>query len=55
MYTLQDIKDRYYSDLANGDTERRSLEQYIREEYTPCYDEKLNFLGYESLHNCYII
>lgn len=46
MYTLQNIKDRYYLDLALGNTERRPLEQYLREEYVPCYDEQFNFLGY---------
>jgi len=48
MYTLQNIKDAYYCDLANNDTERRSLDAYVREEYTPVYDEKLDFLGWEK-------
>jgi len=48
MYTLQQIKDQYYYELATGQTERRGLEQYIREEYIPCYDEDLNFLGYDK-------
>lgn len=48
MYTLQNIKDQYYADLANGDIERRSLEEYIREEYIPCYDDELNFMGWDK-------
>lgn len=49
MYTLQDIKDQYYHELATGQTERRGLEQYVREEFIPCYDEDLNFMGYERI------
>lgn len=50
MYTLQQIKDSYYVELALGDSERRSLEQYIKDEYVQCYDDEMNFLGYEKEH-----
>ena len=49
MYTLQNIKDTYYAELASGETERRPLEQYIREQFIPCYDDELNFLGYDRV------
>lgn len=48
MYTLQQIKDIYYYELATGQTERRGLEQYIKEEFIPCYDDELNFMGYDK-------
>jgi len=47
MYTLQDIKNAYYLELANGETDRMSLDDYIRENYIPCYDAELNFEGYD--------
>lgn len=47
MYTLQQIKDTYYYELSISDTERRGLDQYIREEYVPVYDAELNFIGWE--------
>lgn len=46
MYTLENIKDMYYTDLTNGLIEL-GFEQYFRENYIPCYDENVNFIGYE--------
>lgn len=48
MYTLQNIKDEYYYELAHGYTVRISLEDYIKEYYVQCYDEELNFIGYDK-------
>lgn len=48
LLTLQNIKDQYYADLALGDTERRGLEEYLRDEYTQVYDSNLQFMGYEK-------
>ncbi len=47
MYTLQDIKDMYYSDLANDLIGRMSLDLYIKEYFVQVYDEHLTFKGYE--------
>ncbi len=47
MDTLQNVKDKYYEDLANLNVLRMGLDKYIREYYVPCYDGDLNFLGYE--------
>jgi hypothetical protein len=46
MYTLQNIKDTYYSDLAFGLTER-GFDEYLRENYVPVYSISLDLLGYE--------
>lgn len=51
MKTLQNIKDKYYHDLAVNDTVRMGLDEYIRTYYIPCYDAQLNFLGYEENYN----
>jgi hypothetical protein len=47
MYTLQNIKDEYYTDLALGLIGRIGLEEYINEYYLRCYDDNLEFLGYD--------
>lgn len=45
MYTLQNIKDAYYTDLALGIVDR-GFEEYLRENYERVYDDQLNFIGY---------
>lgn len=50
MYTLQQIKDRYYAELAKGIVERQPLEQYVKRYAIPCYDCNLNLVGYEALN-----
>lgn len=47
MYTLQNIKDMYYTELNYGDI-NIGFNEYVRTEFTPCYDSELNFLGYEK-------
>jgi hypothetical protein len=46
LFTLQNVKDVYYTDLSFGLTER-GFEQYLKENFTQVYDENLNFIGYE--------
>lgn len=48
LYTLQDIKDNYYQAMSMGLVERMGLDEYIREYYTPTYDEELNFIGFQG-------
>lgn len=47
LLTLSNVKDLFYAELASDSTIVMSLEQYIRERYTPVYDAELNFIGYE--------
>lgn len=46
MITLTDIKKEWENTQYTHD-QQISLEQYIQENYTQVYDEKLNFIGYE--------
>lgn len=47
MYSLQDVKDQYYRELARNEIDRMDLDAYINEYFVPCYDGSLKFLGYE--------
>ena len=46
MYTLQNIKDEYYTLLSNNELENRDFEKYLKENYVQVYDGNLNFIGY---------
>lgn len=48
MYTLQDIKDQYYMELAMDDKVRCDLQDYVREHFIPVYDEEFNFIGWDK-------
>jgi len=50
MHTLQNIKDEYYDMLNSTDT-LIEFEQYLREQYIPCYDNELNLMGYMPFCN----
>lgn len=50
MYTLQNIKDEYYTELALGNIYKKSFDDYLRENYQQIYDNDLNFLGWERDH-----
>lgn len=47
MYTLQNIKDTYYTELALGYTKVKGLEDYIKDNFVRVYDQDLDFMGYE--------
>ncbi len=47
MYTFQNIKDLYYTELALEHTDRMSLDEYIKANFVQVYDDNLNFLGYD--------
>ncbi len=47
MITLNDIKNEWETTHYLQDS-MVSLDQYIRENYTPIYDKNLNFMGYEK-------
>ncbi len=56
MVSLQDIKDRYYYELAILNKERMSLNQYIKAHYISVYELRSGkLIGYErkSLHFLY--
>lgn len=46
IWTLQNIKDLYYAELALGYV-GRGFEEYLKEHFTQTYDINLNFLGWE--------
>lgn len=46
-WTLQNIKDLYYAELALG-IESRGFDQYLSEQFQQVYDVNLQFLGYET-------
>lgn len=52
MYTLQQVKDIYYWELANLDVDRRTkLDEYIREHFISVYElsedsESIDLVGY---------
>lgn len=48
MYTLQNVKDRYYTELAVGCIGVMKLEEYLRVLFNRVYDDELNFIGYEE-------
>lgn len=47
LYTLEQVKTQYYLDLEAYSVEQRGFEQYMREEYEPVYNDRLEFIGYE--------
>ena len=51
LLTLQNIKDAFYTELANDSTICISFDEYVQEHHTIVYDAELNFLGYEHGHN----
>lgn len=49
MYTLQQVKDTYYAELANLNITRMDLDTYIREYYISVYElgeESIELIGY---------
>jgi hypothetical protein len=46
MFTLQNIKDKYYLDLAYGLVDV-DFNTYLQENYVRTYDINLNFVGWD--------
>lgn len=47
MYTLQDVKDMYYAELALEHIDRMSLDEYLMKNFIQTYNNELTFIGYE--------
>jgi hypothetical protein len=46
MYTLEDIKNIYYTDLTCGLIDQ-GFDKYLKDNFLPVYDEEFNFIGYD--------
>jgi len=46
MYTLQEVKDTYYLELAMG-LIKHGLDSYIKANFVRTYDTSLNMIGYD--------
>ena len=49
MYTLNQIKDDYYTRLMMGTVGVMDFEEYLMSRFQRVYDGELNFIGYESI------
>lgn len=50
MYTLQNIKDIYYTKLAITDI-KQGFDEFLNKNFEQKYDINFNFLGYKALNN----